>query len=152
MNFSKVIFENFLLMMRWSSKVNKDFETRLDFVRIPICKIIFSQRSQTIGMYYKRSQTLTKNIKRQQTLLSGMFYFSFQRTPAPDSRVPMNSMPADSKVFLMASRVLTWVPGTPSNTSKRIRVEKPIPDFSAKSFPLHLSMARAARIWSLVIK
>ena len=58
----------------------------------------------------------------------------------------MNSMPAFSKLILIASKVLKLLFGTPKSDSIFIIVEKPTPDFSAKSLPDHLSKARAALI------
>lgn len=74
------------------------------------------------------------------------YFLDFQRTPAPSSGLPMNSMPAVSKAFCIESSVLACAAGTPSPVSKRIRVENATPEASASSFPVHLSNERAARI------
>ena len=74
-----------------------------------------------------------------------MPYF-FQRTPACESGLPVNSTPAPSNAFLIASNVLKLLFGTPGSDSIFIIVEKPTPDISAKSLPDHLSNALAALI------
>ncbi len=74
------------------------------------------------------------------------YFFDFQRTPAPSSGLPMNSIPAVSKADLMALRVFTWLEGTPSSDSRRISVEKPISAFSANCLAVHPVRLRAALI------
>ena len=80
------------------------------------------------------------------------YFFDFQRTPAPSSGLPRNSMPAFSNASLIASSVLNWAPGTPSADSSLCIEEKPTPDFSDKSDLVQSSIPLAARIWALVIK
>ena len=80
------------------------------------------------------------------------YFLVFQRTPAPSSGLPINSMPAFSNASLIASSVLNWAPGTPSADSSLCIEEKPTPDFSDKSDLVQSSIPLAARIWALVIK
>jgi hypothetical protein len=58
----------------------------------------------------------------------------------------MNSIPAFSKAFCIASNVFACAAGTPSPVSSLIKVEKATPDASASSFPVHLINEREARI------
>jgi hypothetical protein len=58
----------------------------------------------------------------------------------------MNWIPAFSSAFLIESNVLTLLLGTPFEASKRIMVEKPISDLSAKSLAVHPKRLLAALI------
>jgi hypothetical protein len=74
-------------------------------------------------------------------------YFNFQRTPAPFSGVPINSMPIASKAFLSFLRVSMLPAGISSPAdSNRTMVEKAISAFSAKDLTVDPVMARAALI------
>ena len=68
----------------------------------------------------------------------------FRRTPGLSSGVPMNSIPAFSKAFFKESIVLILPEGTPSESSKRLIVEIPIPDIEAKSIAVIFNNALAA--------
>ncbi len=80
-------------------------------------------------------------------------YWIFHRTPAPDSGVPMNSIPTSSKTFLTVSIVLILPAGIslPADSNRTI-VEKAIWERSAKSLTVISVKALAALIWLLVIK
>ena len=69
----------------------------------------------------------------------------FRRTPGLSSGVPMNSIPAFSSAFFKASIVLILPEGTPSDSSKRLMVEIPIPDIEARSIAVIFNNALAAR-------
>ena len=68
----------------------------------------------------------------------------FRRTPGLSSGVPMNSIPAFSRAFFIESIVLILPEGTPSESSKRLMVEIPIPDIEARSIAVIFNKARAA--------
>jgi len=93
-------------------------------------------------------------VKAQQTSLRvrNAYFFDFQRTPAPSSGLPMNSIPMDSKAFLSFLRVSTLPAGmsSPADSSRTI-VVKAIPAFSANVLTVNPVIARAALIWLLVI-
>jgi len=76
----------------------------------------------------------------------------FNRTPGLSSGVPMNSIPAFSRAFFIESIVLILPEGTPSESSKRLIVEIPIPDIEARSIAVIFNNALAALNWLLVIK
>jgi len=64
----------------------------------------------------------------------------------------MNSIPAFSKAFCTDSMVLIFPDGTPPEDSKRIKAEMPTPAWCESRSLDQSNMARAARIWALVIK
>jgi hypothetical protein len=76
-----------------------------------------------------------------------------QRTPAPLSGVPINSMPASSKAFVSFLKVSIFPEGTlfPQD-SRRTSVEKATFERSAKPLTVSPVIALAALIWLLVIK
>ena len=65
------------------------------------------------------------------------------RMPGPSSGVPMNSMPAASKVAAICRNVCVRLAGTPSTASNLLIVRTPKPDLSASSSIVHRSAARA---------
>ena len=68
----------------------------------------------------------------------------FNRTPGLSSGDPMNSIPAFSRAFFRESIVLIFPEGTPSESSKRLIVEIPIPDIEARSIAVIFNNALAA--------
>lgn len=68
----------------------------------------------------------------------------FNLTPGLSSGDPMNSIPAFSRAFFIESIVLILPEGTPSESSKRLIVEIPIPDIEAKSIAVIFNNALAA--------
>ena len=68
----------------------------------------------------------------------------FKRTPGLSSGDPMNSIPDFSSAFFKASIVLILPEGTPSESSKRLMVEIPIPDIEARSIAVIFNNALAA--------
>lgn len=68
----------------------------------------------------------------------------FKRTPGLSSGVPINSMPAFSRALFIESIVLILPEGTPSESSKRLIVEIPIPDIEARSIAVIFNNALAA--------
>ncbi len=68
----------------------------------------------------------------------------FNLTPGLSSGDPMNSIPAFSRAFFIESIVLILPEGTPSESSKRLIVEIPIPDIKARSIAVIFNNALAA--------
>lgn len=68
----------------------------------------------------------------------------FNLTPGLSSGDPMNSIPAFSRAFFIESIVLILPEGTPSESSKRLIVEIPIPDIEARSIAVIFNNALAA--------